>query len=120
VHADVARIIPEFHDAGKPIGLICIAPVLAARVLGTRYAGGAGSGCSVTLGEGEQIAQAVRAMGSTHVAKPVTAAHVDHAHRIVTTPAYMCDAKPHEVFAGIGALVDEIVTMVSQQQLVAH
>jgi len=35
VNQDVERIIQEMYDAGKPQGFICIAPVLAARVLGS-------------------------------------------------------------------------------------
>ena len=31
--AGVADVLTQFHSAGKPIGLCCISPVLAARVL---------------------------------------------------------------------------------------
>ncbi|MXQ82253.1 hypothetical protein E5288_WYG011029 [Bos mutus] len=33
VNRDVERVLKEFHQAGKPIGLCCITPVLAAKVL---------------------------------------------------------------------------------------
>src|SRR5205085_5287035 len=36
---DVSRVLKAFHAAKKPVGLCCIAPVLAARVLGTRMGG---------------------------------------------------------------------------------
>jgi enhancing lycopene biosynthesis protein 2 len=32
--SEVARLIREVHDAGKPVGAICIAPVVLALVLG--------------------------------------------------------------------------------------
>lgn len=35
VDPEVERVIREFHAAGKPIALCCIAPVLAAKVLGS-------------------------------------------------------------------------------------
>src|SRR5207248_794441 len=35
----------------------------------------------------------------------------DEETHIVTTPAYMCDARPHEVFQGIGRLVEQVVSM---------
>ena len=35
VNLDVARVIKEFHAAGKPMALCCIAPILAAKVLGS-------------------------------------------------------------------------------------
>ena len=44
VNNDVERVIKDFHTAKKPIGLCCIAPVLAARVLGS-------SGVTLTLGQ---------------------------------------------------------------------
>lgn len=34
VNEDVMRVLKDFHKAKKPIGLCCIAPVLAAKVLG--------------------------------------------------------------------------------------
>ena len=35
VNPEVARVIKEFHAAGKPMALCCIAPILAAKVLGS-------------------------------------------------------------------------------------
>jgi enhancing lycopene biosynthesis protein 2 len=105
---DVVRVLKAFHGAKKPIGVICIAPVLAARVLGTRQGG---PGVKVTIGSDAETAGAIATMGSTNVPKGVTEAYVDEGNRIVSTPAYMCDAKPHEVFEGIGKLVDGVVAM---------
>jgi enhancing lycopene biosynthesis protein 2 len=105
---DVARVLKAFHAAKKPIGVICIAPVLAARVLGTRQGG---PGVKVTIGSDAETAGAIATMGSTNVPKSVTESYTDEANRIVSTPAYMCDAKPHEVFEGIGKLVDGVVAM---------
>lgn len=110
VHPQVERVIKEFHAARKPIGLICIAPVLAAKVLGTAAGG---PGCTVTIGEDAATAQAIATMGARNVGKQVTQAHTDDTHRIITTPAYMCDAKPHEVFEGIGALVNSLKTLLT-------
>lgn len=108
VMPEVERVIREFHGAKKSIGLICIAPVLAARVLGTRMNG---PGCKVTLGSDDAVAGAVATMGSTHVAKSVSEAFVDEKNRIFSTPAYMCDAKPHEVFDGIGRMIEMMMKL---------
>merc|ERR1712083_973052 len=43
VDAEVSRVLEEFHSAGKPQALCCIAPVVAAKVLGSK-------GVSLTLG----------------------------------------------------------------------
>ncbi len=109
VNPDVRRVIQDFHAAKKPIGLCCIAPVLAAQVLGKASGG---PGCEVTLGQPGPAADAVAGWGSTHVAKPVEAAHVDRTQRVVTSPAYMDDrATPFQVFTGIGAMVEQTVAL---------
>merc|ERR1711997_886690 len=36
VDAEVSRVLEEFHSAGKPQALCCIAPVVAAKVLGSK------------------------------------------------------------------------------------
>lgn len=118
---DVARVIREFNAAGKPIGLCCISPILAARVLGTVGAGegGGGPGVSVTIGNDPQTAAAIHAMGATHVAKPVSEAHVDERRRVVTAPAYMYGEAPiHEVFEGIGDMVEQTLAHVHGTQAV--
>lgn len=111
VHPDAARVISEFHSAGKPIGLCCIAPVLAAKVLG---AAGRGPGVSVTLGNDPAVAAAIAAMGATHINKPVTEAHTDTARKVVTTPAYMYDATPNEVFEGTARMVESVLAFCSR------
>ena len=111
VDADVARVIRAFHAARKPIGLACIAPVIAAKVLGT---GAGGPGCEVTIGSDAGTASAISAMGAKNIDKDVTQAHVDAKNRIVTTPAYMCDTGPWGVYQGVGAMIDELATMLAK------
>lgn len=118
VDPEVARVVREFNAAGKPIGMCCIAPVIAARVLGTA-AGGPGVG--VTIGNDPETAAAVRAMGATHVDKPVTEAYVDERRRVVTAPAYMYgDAAVHEVIEGIGEMVEQTLALASGAGAVAR
>ncbi|MCA9311694.1 MAG: isoprenoid biosynthesis glyoxalase ElbB [Phycisphaerales bacterium] len=104
VEPEVARVITGFHEAGKPIGLCCIAPVLAAKVI---------PGCAVTIGQDAGVAGAIAAMGSRHVERPVTDAFTDEANRVVTAPAYMYGEAPiHEVIEGIGAMVEATLALV--------
>jgi len=110
VNPDVERVLREFHDAGKPIGMCCIAPIIAAKVFGTEAGG---SGCTVTIGNDADTAAAIRAMGSKNEERPVTEACVDDANNLVTAPAYMYgDAPPHEVYEGIGAMVEKTLARV--------
>lgn len=105
VHADVDRLIKAFHGAGKPVGLCCIAPVLAAKSLGTKAGG---PGCTVTLGDDPGVAAAVAGWGSTHQTQSAERACVDAKQNVVTTPAYMYgEATPWQVFQGIGQMVEQ-------------
>lgn len=109
VRPDVAAVIRAFHEHKKPIALVCIAPIIAAKVLGTAAGG---PGCSITLGGPGDAANAAAAMGATPITKAVTEAYVDETRRILTTPAYMCDTGPHGVFTGVGKMIDALAAMV--------
>ena len=106
VHPEAARVITEFHAAGKPVGLVCIAPVLGAKVLGKKNGG---PGVAVTVGKDAGVAEAIKAWGSSNIERSVTEAYEDVAHKVHSTPAYMYEASPFEVFTGIGAMVDGFV-----------
>lgn len=101
----VTRAIGAFHSRGRPIALCCIAPVLAARVLGRAMGG---PGVEVTLGRhDDRAAAAVETWGSRHVPVEVTEAHLDARQRVATAPAYMDPgATPHQVFVGIGRMLE--------------
>lgn len=101
VDPDVERVFGLFHAASKPIGLCCIAPVIAARLV---------KGAAVTLGPEGGAADAVRSWGATCKSVPCEDAVIDAGHRIVTSPAYMYDdATPWQVFQGIGKMVEATV-----------
>ncbi len=102
VQPDLARILGDMHAAEKPIGLICIAPVIGAKLFQA----------AVTIGNDPGTADAIRAMGGTAVDKAVTEIHVDETHRLVTTPAYMYDARLGDIATGIGALVEAVLKLV--------
>lgn len=104
VHPEVKRVITEFHQASKPIGAICIAPTLVAKVLGSE-------GVNVTIGDDPATAQEIEKTGANHVRCIVTDYVSDRGHKVLTTPAYMYEAKPHEVFTGIRKMIRELVEM---------
>lgn len=41
--------------------------------------------------------------------------HVDAEHRVVTSPAYMANAKPHEVFDSVAGMVDGVLELLNKQ-----
>ncbi|XP_077149665.1 glutamine amidotransferase-like class 1 domain-containing protein 3, mitochondrial [Ranitomeya variabilis] len=112
VHDDVQRVIQEFNTAKKPIGLCCIAPVLAAKVI---------PGVEVTVGQEEEqggkwpyagTAKAIAALGGKHCAKEVHEVHVDRTSRVVSTPAFMGHHAPlHTIFDGIGSMVTAVIKL---------
>lgn len=102
VNPDVKRVILEFHESSKPIGAVCIAPVLLARVLGSK--------ATVTIGDNPETIAEIKKTGAQHEECPVDDYITDRESKIVTTPAYMYDdAKPHEIFKGIFGLAHELV-----------
>eukprot|EP00003_Mantamonas_plastica_P009007 TRINITY_DN1817_c0_g1_i1.p1 TRINITY_DN1817_c0_g1~~TRINITY_DN1817_c0_g1_i1.p1 ORF type:complete len:224 (-),score=86.13 TRINITY_DN1817_c0_g1_i1:56-727(-) len=115
VNGEVKRVVEEAHKEGKVVGMACIAPVIAAKVLGSQ---------DVALTVGKQVeegdekwpyagtAEACDTMGATHVSvDAVTNTVVDEVHSLVTVPAYMANATPYEVFESVGNLVDEVITL---------
>lgn len=105
VHPEVARVLREAHRARKPIGALCIAPVIVARVLG------AGTHARLTIGNDPDTAAALALMGARPVDAAVTAAIVDETNLIVTTPCYMLAGRIGEVFDGAAALVREVLDL---------
>ena len=106
VHSEVARLIKDMHAAGKPQGFICIAPALAAKVLGAH-------GVQLTIGTDEGTADALRSMGAHHINVEPGGIHVDEANHIVSTPAYMLGPNISAVHQGIDALVEHVMARIT-------
>ena len=103
VQADFLELAQSFHQAGKPIGLICIAPVMAAAICG--------EGTRCTIGNDADTAAAIGAMGGEHLECPVSEARVDADKKMVTTPAYMLAGSVSEAYAGISDCVKEVLAL---------
>lgn len=104
VDSRVERIVREMLAAGKPMGFVCIAPALCARIVG--------DGVRLTIGNDADTAAALEKMGARHVPCSVDQIAVDEAKRIVSVPAYMYgDASPSAVATGIERLVAKVLEM---------
>ncbi|MBN2808343.1 MAG: isoprenoid biosynthesis glyoxalase ElbB [Deltaproteobacteria bacterium] len=104
VYPEVSRLLWEMHEAKKPIGAICIAPVVIARVFG-------GLRPKVTIGNDLATAKILESFGAQHQECPVDDIVVDQENRLVTTPAYMLGPGLREIASGIEKLVHQIVAM---------
>ena len=115
VHPEVERLILEMHAAEKPIGAICIAPVLVARVLGRKRIA-----ATLTIGDDPETAKAIERMGCHHRICRPGGWVADEEHRIVSTPAYMYDSRPAVVFEGIHGMVGEVMKLASMHACARH
>ncbi|MHC4899702.1 MAG: type 1 glutamine amidotransferase family protein, partial [Planctomycetota bacterium] len=104
VNPDVARLLRDAHAAKKPIGAICIAPVVVARALGEHHP-------TLTIGNDPGTAGAIETMGCKHNDCPVTEFVVDKEQKIVTTPAYMLGPSIAHVQQGIEKTVSAVLGM---------
>ena len=104
INPDVLRLSREVHNDGKPIGVICIAPAIMAKIL-------AGD-TELTIGFDEQTASDIDAMGAKHILCPVDEIVVDKEKKVVSTPAYMEAQSIKQAASGIEKLVVEILNMI--------
>lgn len=100
----VERLVREVRAAGKPMGFICIAPVIAARVLGA-------DGVRLTIGDDAETAAAMESWGARHVRCRVDEIAVDERLKVVSTPAYMLGPWIADVAAGIDKLVGKVLEL---------
>lgn len=113
VHPDLRRLLQELHARRRPIGALCIAPAILAVVLGQL-------GPQLTIGNDAATAAALGQCGVRHVDCAVTDCVVDPDLRLVTTPAYMYDARIHQVSQGIGKLVDAVLALAANNPQVTN
>jgi enhancing lycopene biosynthesis protein 2 len=104
VHPEVARLVREVHGQGKPVGAVCIAPAVVAKVLG-------GERPKLTIGTDEDTAAGLEKMGAQHVACGVAELVVDREKKLVSTPAYMLGKRIGEVAEGIDKAIDALLEM---------
>jgi len=103
VDPGVATLVKNMHQAKKPIGALCIAPALVAKLLGADH------NVEVTIGNDSGTAEAIAAMGAKHHDKAVDEIVVDEANRVITTPCYMLAQGPAQVGDGVSKLVDQLM-----------
>tara|TARA_R110002096_G_scaffold130741_2_gene280120 strand:+ start:655 stop:1383 length:729 start_codon:yes stop_codon:yes gene_type:complete len=104
-HPEIARLLRDMHAQKKPIGAICISPALVACVLGKQ------ARPTLTIGSDPGTAEELQEMGAVHRDSTVDVCVVDEGNRIVSTAAFMCEARLKDISAGIHELVAAMVKM---------
>jgi enhancing lycopene biosynthesis protein 2 len=102
-----ATVIPEVEKAiedtvalRKPIGALCISPAILAKVL---------KDVNVTIGKDKGTAEAIEAMGATHVETDHGDVVFDENKLVFTTPCYMLDATITDIDDGATNVVKEMM-----------
>lgn len=109
VYEPLAKLILSVHAAKKPMGFACIAPVIAAKVLGE-----AGCNPKLTLGADDSMTQTLKQLKATHVNVEPAEVCIDEINKIVSTPCYMNNVGPWIVFQGAGKMVDEVIRLMGK------
>jgi enhancing lycopene biosynthesis protein 2 len=102
VNPEVEKVIKAMHAAGKPIGALCISPVLISKVLGD---------IKVTIGNDTETANAIQSMGGRHEKASHGEVIIDNKNKIVTTPCYMLDASISQIAEGAENIVKALLKM---------
>ena len=106
VNPEVEALVSDMLEMKKPIGAICIAPALLARIVGRKHIP-----AKLTIGTDAKTAAVINQMGARHCDCVVTEMVADEKHKIVSTPAYMLGRGPAEVFEGIKQCVDKVLAL---------
>jgi len=106
-----ASVLPEVEEAitgmvalKKPVGALCISPVILAKVLGK---------VDLTIGDDESTIDALETLGANHVLTTHGEVVVDPDHHLVTTPCYMLDATIVQIADGANNVVDAMLKMMA-------
>ncbi len=104
VNDQVKRLVNEMSSLRKPIGAICIAPVLIALCLPEKAP-------KLTVGTDAKTTLDLQRLGAEAVEAAVTDIVVDERLNIVSTPAFMLAETALEAEAGINKLVQKVIEL---------
>ncbi|HRX11398.1 MAG TPA: isoprenoid biosynthesis glyoxalase ElbB [Draconibacterium sp.] len=99
VNAEVEKAIRNTVIEEKPIGALCISPVLLAKVL---------VDVEVTIGNEEAASAAIETFGAIHIEKSHGEIVFDPKYKLITTPCYMLDANISQIADGVENVMKKI------------
>lgn len=104
VNEEVANAIRSMVELKKPIGALCIAPAIIAKLL---------DGAELTIGSDKDTAETLEKMGAKHKNRGHGEIVIDEKYRLVTTPCYMLDSKVTHIAEGAENLVKAVLGMMN-------
>lgn len=96
INPQVEKAILKTAGKNKPIGALCISPVIFAKVFGD---------VEVTIGKDAGTAEAIEKLGATHVKTTHGEVIIDEKNNLYTTPCYMLDANILDIAKGASNIV---------------
>jgi enhancing lycopene biosynthesis protein 2 len=103
VISELEKVLLKANELKKPIGAMCISPVLLAKVF---------KGCKITLGAAGGASEIVEKNGAEHIVTTHGETVVDEKYKLVSTPGYMLDATIEQIAEGADNLVKELLKLV--------
>lgn len=100
VNPQIRKVIEEMNRMDKPIGALCISPVIIAKVL---------ANSTLTIGNDEATAKQITNMGATHVNTSYGEVIADKKNKVFTTPCYMLDSNIADIYNGAHNLIKSIL-----------
>ncbi|MFC1732914.1 isoprenoid biosynthesis glyoxalase ElbB [candidate division KSB1 bacterium] len=103
VNDDVISAIKSMHSLKKPIGALCITPVILAKIFGD---------IEVTIGQDAGTAEAIEKMGAHHVNTNHGEVVIDQKNNLFSTPCYMLDADIIQIADGAENIVKSMLASI--------
>lgn len=100
INSDVEKAIRGMYDAKKPIGAMCISPVILGKLF---------PGTNLTTGDDKSSADFIKEMGSEYTKTTHGEVVIDKTRKLFTTPCYMLDADIVQIAEGTENLVKEML-----------
>ncbi len=100
VNPDVAAAVKAMSEADKPIGAMCIAPVILAKLF---------TGANFTTGNDPASKEFVESMGNRYTLANHGDVVTDHSVKLYSTPCYMLDASISQIAIGAENIVSEML-----------
>jgi enhancing lycopene biosynthesis protein 2 len=96
INHDVEKAILKTSGKNKPVGALCISPVILAKIFGD---------VELTIGQDKGTAEAIEKMGATHIKTTHGEVIIDEKNNLFTTPCYMLDANIVQIAEGAENIV---------------
>jgi len=104
VNPFIEKVILDTFNSKKPIGAICIAPVIIAKIIKEKT--------SLTLGDNEKNAKTIEKLGHINNFVSKGNINIDIENKIVTAPCYMNDSDIYTLSIETEKLVKAIIDLI--------